>query len=35
MKLVIIDDHPLVLQGIGSVIQYQEDMELVGCQLWR
>jgi len=30
MKLVIIDDHPLVLQGIGSVIQYQEDMQLVG-----
>jgi DNA-binding NarL/FixJ family response regulator len=30
MRLVLIDDHPLVLQGIEVVVQYQEDMEVVG-----
>lgn len=30
MRLVLIDDHPLVIQGIGAVIQYQDDMEVVG-----
>ncbi|NLK51712.1 MAG: response regulator transcription factor [Syntrophomonadaceae bacterium] len=30
MRLVLIDDHPLVLQGIEVVIQGQKDMEVVG-----
>ncbi len=30
MKLILIDDHPLVLQGISSVLELQEDMEIVG-----
>lgn len=30
MRLVLIDDHPLVLQGIEVVIQCQQDMEVVG-----
>jgi DNA-binding NarL/FixJ family response regulator len=30
MKMVLIDDHPLVLQGIEAVIQRQQDMEVVG-----
>jgi len=30
MRLVLIDDHPLVLQGISAVVQLQDDMEVVG-----
>lgn len=30
MKLALIDDHPLVLQGIEAVIQCQQDMQVVG-----
>ncbi|KUG02965.1 dna-binding response regulator [hydrocarbon metagenome] len=30
MKLLLIDDHPLVLQGISSIMQFQDDMEVVG-----
>ncbi len=30
LKLVLIDDHPLVLQGISSIMQYQDDFEVVG-----
>ncbi len=30
MRLIVIDDHPLVLQGIASIIKLCEDMELVG-----
>ncbi|NLC07968.1 MAG: response regulator transcription factor [Syntrophomonadaceae bacterium] len=30
MRLVLIDDHPLVLKGIIAVIQGQKDMEVVG-----
>ena len=30
MRLVLIDDHPLVLQGIEVVVQCQQDMEVVG-----
>lgn len=30
MRLVLVDDHPLVLQGISAVLQFQEDMEVVG-----
>lgn len=30
MRLVLIDDHPLVLQGMEVVVQSQQDMEVVG-----
>ncbi|MGI5922193.1 MAG: response regulator [Syntrophomonadaceae bacterium] len=30
MRLVFIDDHPLVLQGIKAVVQLQPDMEVAG-----
>lgn len=30
MRLILIDDHPLVLQGISAILQEQEDMELIG-----
>lgn len=30
MRLVLVDDHPLVLQGISAVLRFQEDMEVVG-----
>lgn len=30
MRLVLIDDHPLVLQGIEVIVQFQKDMEVVG-----
>lgn len=30
MRLVLIDDHPLVLQGIAAIIQGQADMQVVG-----
>lgn len=29
MRLVLIDDHPLVLQGLQAVLQLQDDMEVV------
>lgn len=30
MKVVVVDDHPLVWEGIKSVLEQEEDMELVG-----
>lgn len=30
MRLVVIDDHPLVQKGVGAVLEMQPDMELVG-----
>ena len=30
MRLFVIDDHPLVQQGVGAIIGTQEDMEVVG-----
>lgn len=30
MRLVLIDDHPLVIQGIAAVVQDQPDIEVVG-----
>lgn len=30
VKLILIDDHPLVLQGINSILEFQDDMEVVG-----
>jgi DNA-binding NarL/FixJ family response regulator len=30
MKIVIVDDHPLVRQGIRSLLSLEEEMEVVG-----
>lgn len=30
MKVIIVDDHPLVRQGLSSVLGTQEDIELIG-----
>lgn len=30
MRLVLIDDHPLVLQGISAMLQFQDDLDVVG-----
>jgi DNA-binding NarL/FixJ family response regulator len=30
IRILTVDDHPLVLEGIASVLQRQPDMELVG-----
>lgn len=30
IRILIVDDHPLFLEGIATVIAHQEDMELVG-----
>ncbi|SFS65785.1 response regulator [Marininema halotolerans] len=30
MKLVLVDDHPMVLKGLRLFLQMQEDMEIVG-----
>jgi len=30
MKLVLIDDHPMVLHGVSSVVNSQSDMKVVG-----
>lgn len=30
MQMVLIDDHPLALQGIRAILQGQEDMQVVG-----
>lgn len=30
MKLVLVDDHPLVWEGIKAVLETEEDIELVG-----
>lgn len=30
MKIIIVDDHPLVRQGLASLISMEDDMELVG-----
>ncbi|NLY49725.1 MAG: response regulator transcription factor, partial [Firmicutes bacterium] len=30
MRLFVIDDHPLVQQGVEAIIGTQEDMEVVG-----
>jgi len=31
MKVIVIDDHPLVCEGIKSILDHEEGMELVGC----
>lgn len=33
MKLVLIDDHPMVLHGVSAVVHLQEDMEVVGTSV--
>ncbi len=30
MKIIIVDDHPLVRQGLASLISMEDDMELIG-----
>ncbi|HOH69462.1 MAG TPA: response regulator transcription factor [Sedimentibacter sp.] len=30
MKIIIVDDHPLVRQGLASLISMESDMELIG-----
>ncbi|MGI6513650.1 MAG: response regulator transcription factor [Syntrophomonadaceae bacterium] len=30
MKLILVDDHPMVLQGVSSVVNSQKDMKVVG-----
>lgn len=30
MKVVVVDDHPLVCEGIKAVLEQEEDIELVG-----
>jgi two-component system nitrate/nitrite response regulator NarL len=30
MKIIVVDDHPLVRQGIASLISMESDMDLVG-----
>lgn len=31
MKIAIIDDHPIVCQGIAAILASEEDIDLVGC----
>lgn len=31
MKIVIVDDHPLVCEGIKAVLEQEEDIEMLGC----
>lgn len=30
MRIIIVDDHPLVRQGLASLISMEDDMELIG-----
>ncbi len=30
MRIVIVDDHPLVIQGLSSLLSMEEDMDLIG-----
>lgn len=30
IKVLVIDDHPVVLAGLSAIVSYQEDFELVG-----
>jgi DNA-binding NarL/FixJ family response regulator len=30
IRVLIVDDHPVVRAGLGAIVGYQEDMELVG-----
>ena len=31
IKLVIVDDHPLIIQGLQTLLQSKEDIEVTGC----
>jgi DNA-binding NarL/FixJ family response regulator len=30
IKVLVVDDHPVVRAGLGAIVGYQEDLELVG-----
>lgn len=30
MRIIIVDDHPLVRQGLASLLSMEDDMELIG-----
>ena len=30
IKVLVVDDHPVVRAGLCSIVGYQEDLELVG-----
>ena len=30
IKVLVVDDHPIVRAGLSAIVRYQEDMELVG-----
>jgi DNA-binding NarL/FixJ family response regulator len=30
IRVMVVDDHPVVRAGLGAIVGYQEDMELVG-----
>ncbi|NLC59323.1 MAG: response regulator transcription factor, partial [Armatimonadetes bacterium] len=29
-RVLIADDHPLILEGLGSLLERQDDLEVVG-----
>lgn len=31
MRIAVVDDHPIVWEGIRSVLEPEQDMEIVGC----
>lgn len=31
IKLVIVDDHPLIIQGLQTLLQSKEDIDVAGC----
>ena len=30
IKVLVVDDHPVVREGLGAIVSYQDDFELVG-----
>lgn len=30
IKVLVVDDHPVVRAGLGAIVSYQDDLELVG-----
>ena len=31
IKVMIVDDHPMVAEGIQSILESYDDIEVVGC----